>query len=407
MNIKPIRNDQDYEEAILLLETLVESNPDPKSDDGDKLSILSTLVEAYEVNRYPQSLPSSIDAIKFRMEQANLKPADLVPYLGSRSKVSEILTGKRSLSLEMIRALEAGLGIPSKVLIQRPEADSGYFRSWNDPLLREMDKRGYFAKEHYDGKNKESLLTKFFGNTLATSNQLAWRKTDSRVSIRTDLYALVAWSEYIRHKASSVKTHLKYKDGVVNLAFMQEVIKLSSKDNGPLLAQEFLRTHGVVLVVATHLPKTKVDGVAILDDKERPIIGLSLRFDRLDNFWFTLLHELAHIALHLNNANTPIYFDELEDGLGINVTSDEVLADQLAQEAIIPISKWEISPAKITPSVMAADGLADELGIHVAVVAGYIRHKTQNYFYLRQIVNDSSARVRHFFDSQLNMKGTC
>lgn len=401
MNIKPIRNDQDYEEALVLLEALIAKDPEPESEDGDKLSILSTLVEDYEASRYPETLPSPIDAIKFRMEQAGLNPVDLIPYIGSRSKVSEVLAGKRPLSLEMIRALDAGLGIPAKVLIQKPEAASGDFYSWSEPLVREMYKRGYFAGEHYDGKNKESLLSKFFGNNLATT-QLAWRKTSPRLSVRTDTYALLAWAEFVKRKAASIKTPKAYQDGVIDLDFMKEVIQFSSKDDGPLLAQEFLRNHGIILVVSTHLPKTRVDGVAILENKEHPVIGLSLRFDRIDNFWFTLLHELAHIALHLNDESESIIFDELEDAQGVEVSDKEAQADELAQESIIPASKWEISPAKITPSVMAAEDLADELGISPAVVAGYVRHKNQNYFYLKKLINNDKAKVRHLFETQLN-----
>lgn len=401
MNIKPIRSDQDYEEALLLLEALVAKDPEPESEDGDKLSILSTLIEDYEADLYPQSLPSPIDAIKFRMEQAGLKPVDLIPYIGSRSKVSEVLAGKRPLSLEMIRALDIGLGIPAKVLIQKPEAASGDFYPWRESLVREMDKRGYFSGERYDGKNKESLLSKFFESNLVTT-QLAWKRTSPRLSVRTDNYALLAWAEHIKRKAASTKAPITYKDGTIDLAFMQKVIRLSSKDDGPLLAQAFLKSIGIILVVANHLPKTRVDGVAILENKENPIIGLSLRFDRIDNFWFTLLHELAHIALHLNDSSESIIFDELEDAQGVEISEKEAEADGIAQESIIPASKWEISPAKITPSVMAAEDLADELGINAAVVAGYVRHKNQNYFYLKKLINNDKTKVRHLFEAQLN-----
>jgi len=403
MEIKPIRNEEDYEEALRNLATLIDSDPAPQTEDGDKLSILSTLVENYEQSRYPESLPSPVEAIKFRMEQANLKPMDLVPYLGSRSRVSEVLAGKRTLSLDMVRALESGLGIPSKVLIQKADISESAFMSWSESLIKEMDGRGYFSSERFNGKNGELLLSKFFGNHSRQATQLAWRRTDSRVSVRTDQRALIAWSEFVRHKAAEVNTEKNYEDGVVDLAFLQTVIRFSSKDDGPLAAQKFLRDNGIVLVVADHLPKTKVDGVVILDDYRKPIIGLSLRFDRLDNFWFTLLHELAHIALHQKKES--IYFDELEDSLGVSINDDEHEADELAEEAIVPFSKWEISPAKITPSSMAAESLAEEMGIGVAVAAGYIRHKNQNYFYLRKIVNSDRARVRGLFDSQLRMEG--
>lgn len=400
MNIKPIRNDQDYKEALVMLEALVQKDPVPESEDGDKLSILSTLVEDYESTRYPQSFPTPLEAIEFRMEQANLQPTDLVPYIGSRSKVSEVLSGKRSLSLEMIRALESGLGIPASALIQKADARKGQFHTWTDAIVKVMEKRGYFDGATFDGKNKESLLTTFFNNQTPMTSQLAWRKT-ARLSIRTDQYALLAWVEYLEKKASTVRVPTEYKDGLITQTFLQQIIKFSPLDNGPLLAQEFLMENGIVLVVADHLPKTRVDGVAILKNKSRPIIGLSLRFDRLDNFWFTLLHELAHVALHLDRDDGGVIFDELEDGLGIVIDEDEVAADNFAQEAIVPASKWAISPAKITPSVMAVEDLAEELGISSAVVAGYVRHQKQNYYYLRKLINNEENKVRHLFQAQL------
>lgn len=401
MNIKPIRNDNDYEEALLLIEALVEKDAAPESEDGDKLSILSTLVEDYEANRYPQTFPSSIDAIKFRMEQADLKPVDLIPYIGSRSKVSEVLSGKRPLSLEMIRALESGLDIPAKALIQKPDAHKGKFQQWSDALVKEMAKRGYFGDELFNGKNKESLLASFFKDLRPSEQQLAWRKTSSRISVRTDNFALIAWAEYIASKGSRVKTPTVFVEGSVDLAFMKKVVQLSVQDNGPLLAQELLKQNGIVLVVAQHLPRTRTDGVTVLTNNKKPIIGLSLRYDRLDNFWFTLLHELAHVALHFNQPNRTIIIDELEDGLGIDVSIDEIEADKLAQEAVVPASKWEISPARIIPSPMAAQSLANELGIHIAVIAGFMRYKHQNYIYLRKIVHENTVSVLDMFKDQM------
>lgn len=394
MSIKPIRNDEDYEEALRALELLVAADPDPDSADGDKLSVLSTLIESYENDHYPSELPSPVDAIKFRMEQANLTPIDLVPFIGSRSKVSEVLSGKRPLSLEMIRALEAGLDISADVLIQKPES-GGQFQTWSETLVKDMDKKGYFGTQSYDGKNKESLLSAYFGSLTNTAPQLAWRKTDQRISPRTDEHALTAWAAYVERKAVAINAK-DYIDGTVNLEFMRSVLKLSIHTDGPLRAQKLLEDNGIILVVTPHLPRTRVDGVTILSNKKKPIIGLSLRFDRIDNFWFTLLHELAHIALHQNQDS--VFFDELEDGLGIDVNDSEKDADNMAQEAIIPASKWEISPAKVIPSPMAAQSLANELGIHVAVVAGYIRYKHQNYFYLKKIVNDTNTGIRRLFN---------
>jgi HTH-type transcriptional regulator/antitoxin HigA len=301
----------------------------------------------------------------------------------------------------MIRALEAGLGIPAKALIQKPDASKGLFRPWSDVLVREMSKRGYFGKKLFDGTNKETLLAGFFNGHDPAALQLAWRKTHSRLSVRTDNFAALAWAEFIRAKGSRIAPPVKYKDGTVNLVFMQQIVQLSVKENGPLLAQKFLEQHGIVLIVAEHLPKTHADAVTILTDKEKPIIGLSLRYDRIDNFWFTLLHELAHIRLHLHQPDRTVIIDELDAGLGIDISQDERDADALAQEAVVPASKWAISPAKIIPSPMAAQSLANELGVHVAVVAGFIQYKHQSYIYLRKIIHADDTKVRHMFKAQL------
>ena len=114
--IKPIRNDQDYEATLDRIERLMEAIPG--TPEFDELDVLTTLVEAYEEKHYQIALPNPISAIKFRMEQLELKQMDLIPYFGSKSKVSEVLSGKRALSKQMIRALHEGLNIPLEVLIQ-------------------------------------------------------------------------------------------------------------------------------------------------------------------------------------------------------------------------------------------------------------------------------------------------
>ena len=144
--IKVIKTEKDYEEAIKLVENLMSRDPDSNSEEGEQLGLLSALIQDYESKVFPAQLPNPIEAIKFRMEQAGLSPGDLIPYLGSRSRVSEILSGKRQLTLEMVRALEAGLGIPAKVLIRKPDSDdSTEYQSWDDRLVTEMGERGYFG----------------------------------------------------------------------------------------------------------------------------------------------------------------------------------------------------------------------------------------------------------------------
>jgi len=115
-NIKLIKTEEDYDLALKRIDVL--SDAEPNTPKGDELELLTTLVEIYERGKYPISNSSPVEAIKFRMDQMNLTPKDLIPYIGSKSKVSEVLSGKRTLSLNMIRRLNEGLGIPAEVLIQ-------------------------------------------------------------------------------------------------------------------------------------------------------------------------------------------------------------------------------------------------------------------------------------------------
>jgi len=395
--IKIIKTEQDYQEALKMVEELIVHDPNPDSAEGEQLSLLTTLIQDYENRVFPKSLPDPIEAIKFRMEQANLKPADLIPYIGSRSRVSEILSGKRQLTLDMVRALSEGLGIPAEVLIHKPELNENTnYEAWDNRLVAEMDKRGYFGNTSTKKSTKSELLKSFF-DSLGTEPQFAvmHRKSHYRSSPLADKHALNAWATRIIKKAQQIKISKKYKQGLIDLGFMQELVKLSVKENGPLLAREHLKNNGIILITEDHLPRTYLDGGVILINKDNPIIGLTLRYDRLDNFWFTLMHELAHISLHFDQ---DIFYDEIENVKGADINSCEQEADALAEEAILPKAKWEVSPARLIPSAMAVNSLADELGVHPALIAGQIRHKGNKYVYLSKIVN--GARVRKYFSNE-------
>ncbi len=115
MKPRVIKTDAEHEAALARIERLMDAAPN--TPQGDELELLSLLVHDYEEKRFPIDKPDPIAAIRFRMEQQRLAPKDLVPFLGSRSRVSEVLSGKRGLSLKMIRALVIGLRIPADLLL--------------------------------------------------------------------------------------------------------------------------------------------------------------------------------------------------------------------------------------------------------------------------------------------------
>ena len=116
MEIKPIKNETDYQAALEEIESLFDAAPD--TPEGDRLEVLTTLVEAYEERHYSIPMPDPIEAIVYHLESRGLTRRDLEPFIGSRARVSEILNRKRPLTMEMIRNLHKGLGIPAEVLIQ-------------------------------------------------------------------------------------------------------------------------------------------------------------------------------------------------------------------------------------------------------------------------------------------------
>jgi HTH-type transcriptional regulator / antitoxin HigA len=115
MKAKVIKTNPEYQAALARIDKLMDAAPN--TSQGDELELLSLLVHDYEAKKFPVDKPDPVEAIRFRMEQQGLAPKDLVPMLGSRSRVSEVLSGRRGLSLNMIRALVVGLHIPAELLL--------------------------------------------------------------------------------------------------------------------------------------------------------------------------------------------------------------------------------------------------------------------------------------------------
>ena len=120
MKPKVIKTAAQHEATLARIEEIFDAKPDTAK--GDELELLLLLVESYEDKTYPIELPDPIEALRFRMEQAGLQPKDLIPYIGSKSKVEEVLSGQRPLSLSMIRKLVTGLRIPAEVALRAPKA---------------------------------------------------------------------------------------------------------------------------------------------------------------------------------------------------------------------------------------------------------------------------------------------
>ena len=396
--IKPIRTEEDHKRALARIDEIFDA--EEGTPEGDELDVLVDLVMYYESKTVDIGFPDPISAIKFRMDQAGLTQRDLMPYIGSRSKVSEVLSGKRDLTLSMARALHQNLGIPADVLLQKPGAEFDSTLEEIDPRrypLKEMAKRGWISQlSDLADRAKEEIraMMEKAGGPETAAVPLYRKNGHRRLNAKADPYALRAWCWRVLGLANENPPQADYQSGAVTPEFMQEIAHLSVSEDGPRRAQERLAEHGIALVVERHLPRTHLDGAALRLRDGRPVIGLTLRYDRIDNFWFSLMHELAHVGLHMDNGEDEPFIDDLS----LNVTDPlEKEADRQARDALIPAEIWESNPVREKATVLAVYDLAQEVGVHPAVIAGRVRHEKGNYRLLSQLVG--SGKVRKQFES--------
>ena len=339
-----------------------------------------------------EEFQDAVEAIKFYMEAQGLTQKDLVPMIGSRSKVSEVLSGTRGITMSMARALHRHLGISADVLLKEPVLRSGEAApeiDWRRFPLSQMAKRGWIRDPGDLRENAKELVTELMHKAGHTQVAALYRKNDqNRANAKTNPYALNAWCWQILAQAKEkdrVQAVQRFENRV---DLMSEVAKLSPATDGPLRAVDFLAEQGIAVEIARHLPGTHLDGAAMESADGSPVIGLTLRYDRLDHFWYTLEHELAHALFHLDDSSGPFF-----DDLGLDSVDDkEEDADDRAKESLIPNDVWMSSEVRTKPSPMEVIGLAHELGIHPAIVAGRARYEHQDYRRLSQLLGSGTVR---------------
>ena len=390
-----IKNEAQYREYLEQVDRLLDIDPPPNTEKGEKLNLLALLVDAYEKERISIPLPNPIDAVMFRMEEQGLQQKDLIPYLGSKARVSEVLSGKRNLSLKMVKALSEGLGIPAKVLLAEPDPSPDTEQDWDLSRypLREMAKKGWLGK--LDSTRNDELLEAVREFFLEVGGQgvgpvFLRRTLHMGGEISTDFYRINAWLARVLVRSRGLRENIgEFRKPEHPPEFLRNIAQLSWSERGPLLAAEYLKKSGIVLVIEAHLARTYLDGAAILDSDSVPVIALTLRHDRLDNFWFTLLHELAHVLLHLTDRQVAFVDNTEEDPDGEKIERE---ANRYAREAFIPRAIWRRCEAYRKPSVASILELARDLRISPAIVAGRIRQDSGNYRRFSDLVGHGEVR---------------
>lgn len=402
-SIKPIRTADDHEAALNRVALLMDA--EPGTPEAQELDVLADLVEHYESKHFPMTMPSAIEAIQFRMEQADMTARDLIPFIGSRAKVSEVLSGKRSLTLPMARALHEHLGIPADVLLQQPGSGEDKLveiLEYERFPLKAMAKRGWVRDmPRIDDHARELIqdLVHRAGGTDVASATLYRKNDHTRTNAKTDPYALKAWCWQVLAEANDNLPKASYKPGTVTQDFLRELAQLSWSEEGPRLAKEYLANHGIPLVILEHLPRTYLDGAALRLADGRPVVAMTLRYDRIDHFWFSLLHELAHVGRHMESGQADSFIDDLNLRNAQSAQTDprEAEADEWAEEALIPRNVWQTSLVREAPTPASVVDLARSLRIHPAIVAGKVRYEHRNYKMLSHFVGMGEVR-RHFVE---------
>lgn len=389
--IKVIQTEQQHRTYLEEVHSLILKAPQIGSPESDRLELLTVLIESYENKKYPVEPPDPIDAIEFRMREKGLKQIDLVPYFGTRSRVSEVLNRKRPLTVTMIRALSIGLGISAETLVGLALPDNPGSKEsvdWSKFPVKEMVARGWIEK--ITGKHSnENVVQKFISDVGWQFGEAAFKRTISGDAYSPSTkYALYAWLARVVQRARKKRPALgKFQENTLSASFLRDVAQLSWFDQGPILAIEFLEKHGIAIVIEPHLKSTRLDGAALKDLDGTPIIGLTIRRDFLDNFWFTLLHELTHLWKHIGKDE--MFLDDFD------VSSEdrrEAEANRITREAFIPGILWKRSEAYLSPSRESIDALSRELKIHPAIIAGRIRWETGNYQLFSDLVGNGEVK---------------
>lgn len=210
-----------------------------------------------------------------------------------------------------------------------------------------------------------------------------------------DELATRAWVAHITDVAQEYSRKVPFQASNIGKEFLGSLVQLSSREHGPKLALDAVREIGISVVVESGLPGMSVDGASFHTAKIGPVLALTIRHDRLDNFWFTLFHEIGHIYLHLREPGGDIFVDSEEKDDSDEVEA-EAEANAFAKDALIPRDVWLRSDAYRfgrEPSVIA---LSKQLGIHPAIVAGRFRFERRDFGIFDHLIGRGQVRNQFF-----------
>jgi HTH-type transcriptional regulator/antitoxin HigA len=339
--------------------------------------------------------------IECRIAQ-NLTQRELALRLGMREQQVQRYEQERYQSASLSRIAEVGraleLVIEAELRVAAGNADVGATRPFEfDPKklpIQQMKKRGWLrqvrAETSSPNPSDVELAAAFITQSAGGNHVNALHRQNLKLAAKADPYALLAWKARVLHRARQLRGQVPEGRGIDPI-FVRKLVSLSQDADGVVASVDVLRSAGIIVVFEQHLPSTYLDGAALLLDNSVPVIALTLRHDRLDNFWFVLLHELGHVVRHRDNGLRDGFFD---DDASPSVAQQESEADEFALNALIPDELWKNSFVRFTKSRAEVVKFASRIGVGPAVVAGRIRNERGDYSLFSDLVGSGEVKKR-------------
>ncbi|MCY4127802.1 MAG: helix-turn-helix domain-containing protein [Gammaproteobacteria bacterium] len=354
-----------------------------------------TFAKSFAMERLPDVLVRA--RIASGMTQTDLATRlDLKPQQIQRYEASNY----QGASLSRLIEISNVLGVCVEGFFRNQRHEGGGLLVWSRET--EIDWQRLPIKEMVEGEwfsvpNEERRLDatrRFFENACDDPTlSAALHRKKVRGAATIDEYSLLAWQARVIQQANLLFQQHGTPPFEGDDKWLLDLKALTQASDGPTRAVNLLGENGIALVVEKCLDRSILDGAAMLNSEGNPVIGLTLRYDQLDRFWYVLFHELGHVFLHLSSNRGFDFFDDDDASI------DDMLereADEFALDTLIAPHEWDACVSRVTRTEQAVQMDAARLSVGASIVAGRIRRESRDYSILSQFVGDSGLR------SQLN-----
>ena len=320
--------------------------------------------------------------------------------------------GYSKITLSNFRKISELLGVEIISNIIWPDPSSTDFLPETDPkklkkIIKHARDQNWFkpkldTNSETKGQHEYFELSQLIMEDKGRTRSPSLLRTGLKATEASDDLTLLAWKAHVTRQAEAIIKSGIPRFDILEISWLKDIAKLSLEKDGPILVQKRLLDNGIILAIEPHIVGMTVDGAAFLVG-ETPVIALSLRRDAIDNFWFTLLHEIGHVYLHFKTGLDVGFFDEgaIDEKLEISdrVQKMEREADEFAQELLIPSEVWRGSSARISKREEPIIRLAKKLEVHPAIIFGRIRMERKNYALFAKKIGSGMVR-RHFWNQE-------